>query len=62
MIGDERKRDLKDAHSTYKQTISNIDNSKNGMRQNVELGLRNSNFKLGTSHQNNYVSEAKEKF
>jgi len=63
-IGDEKKRDLKDVASIYKQTIS-TSNTNMGMynREARSLAsLKNSNINFGNEKKVDYVSEAKEKF
>lgn len=63
-IGDEKKRDLKDVASIYKQTISSCGTTM-GMynREARSLAtLKNSNINFGNEKKVDYVSEAKEKF
>jgi len=57
MIGDERNRQLKDAQSLYKNTISNNANLKTTQSSSVQLSLRNSHFHLGTDPKMIYVTE-----
>ena len=54
---------MKNVHSAYKDAISNMDGNQIKQSGQVDLGLRNSNFKIAPGNgQNTYVSEAKEKF
>jgi hypothetical protein len=63
-IGDEKKRDLKDVASIYKQTISQSGSAMGThMRDNRSVAsLKNSNINFGNEKKVDYVSEAKEKF
>lgn len=63
-IGDEKKRDLKDIASIYKETISSSGTTM-GMynREARSLAtLKNTNINFGNEKKVDYVSEAKEKF
>ena len=61
-IGDLRKREFKDAQSTYKSHISQQNTSQSTTRAPIQLGLRNSHFHLGTEKSISYVSESKNQF
>ena len=61
-IGDLKKREFKDAQSTYKSHISQQNTSQSTTRTPIQLGLRNSHFHLGTEKNISYVSESKNQF
>lgn len=63
-IGDEKKRDLKDVASIYKQTISTNGTSMGAYNRDARslASLKNSNINFGNEKKVDYVSEAKEKF
>eukprot|EP00347_Sterkiella_histriomuscorum_P013343 403365079 len=62
-IGVGKNQNLKNAQTSYQQTISGTVSQKNGNKvESVQLGLRNSNFRIGTGTTVSYVSEAKDKF
>jgi hypothetical protein len=63
-IGDDKKRDLKDVESIYKQTISTAGSALNWQTRDVRsvASLKNTNIHLGNDIKVDYTSEAKEKF
>ncbi len=63
-IGDEKKRDLRDVASIYKQTISQAGSSLGSHFRYTRsvASLKNSNINFGNEKKVDYVSEAKEKF
>ena len=63
-IGDEKKRDLRDVASIYKQTISQQGSSMGLHFRDTRsvASLKNSNINFGNEKKVDYVSEAKEKF
>lgn len=63
-IGDEKKRDLKDASTTYKQTISqqSLYFKSAQARSHSHIGGKATNIKIGSEPTVNYTSEQKEKF
>jgi hypothetical protein len=63
-IGDEKKRDLKDVASIYKQTISSSSTNMGMYNREAKslASLKNSNINFGNEKKVDYVSEAKEKF
>lgn len=63
-IGDEKKRDLKDVASIYKQTISSSGTNMGMYNREARslASLKNSNINFGNEKKVDYVSEAKEKF
>ena len=63
-IGDEKKRDLKDVASIYKQTISSSNTTMGIYNRDARssAALKNSNINFGNEKKVDYVSEAKEKF
>ena len=63
-IGDEKKRDLKDVASIYKQTISTSGSTMGSYNREARslASLKNSNINFGNEKKVDYVSEAKEKF
>lgn len=63
-IGDEKKRDLKDVASIYKQTISTSGTTMGMYNREAKslASLKNSNINFGNEKKVDYVSEAKEKF
>lgn len=63
-IGDEKKRDLKNVESIYKQTISTAGSALNwhGRDSKSVATLKNTNIHLGNEKRVDYTSEAKEKF
>jgi hypothetical protein len=63
-IGDEKKRDLKDVASVYKETISTTGSALNWMNRDARsvASLKNTNINFGNETKVDYTSEAKEKF
>ena len=61
-IGDANKRDLKDASTIYKQTISSRPQGVPQARSTTNLALKGSNINFGNELKVGYISEAKEKF
>lgn len=60
-IGDDKKRDLKGAQTTYRQSISDAYRG-NSSRQPVDMGLRVSHINIGNDNKTSYVTETKDKF
>ncbi len=63
-IGDYNQRNLTDAASMYKQTISAQGHNLGLFRKDPQstMNLRGTNIKLGNENRVDYTSEAKEKF